>query len=354
MRVLVTGSTGMVGSHACKALLAAGHEVRALVRDVDRARQVHARTQVPPVEYAHGDVTDAASIDRALDGCDAVVHAAAMILFDKARRDEMFATNVGGTQRVLEAAHARKLDPVVLVSSIAALWTPGIGALTEETEIASPQDSYGQTKAEAERIARALQAEGAPVVTFYPGAVWGPDNPTVGDQITTIFAMVKGGYYASVEGGMPIVDARDLADAIARSMEPGRGPRRYMMAGHYQSHDEMRERLGRIRGKKLWRAPIPAWLLRFVGRVGDVLFKLGIDPGAVRHEAMLIATSGLRGDDRRSLEALGMELRDLDDTIEAQMRWMHANGYLTAPPRRPTGRARRRALSPNAKGASSP
>ena len=174
-----------------------------------------------------------------------------------------------------------------------------------------------------------MQAKGAPLVTIYPSAVWGPDNPTLGDQITTIFAMVKGGYFLSVEGGIPIVDVRDVAEAITRAMRPGQGPRRYMLAGHYRSHDELRELIGRVRGKRLWRAPIPAGFLRWVGRVGDVLRdRFGFDPGAISGEAMLIATSSMQGDSAKALGELGFELRPLEETIEAQMRWMHEHGHL--------------------------
>ena len=343
MRILVTGSTGMVGSHICKTLVAAGHSVRAMVRDEARARALHAEVGTPPLEYVLGDVTDSDAIERALEGCDSVVHAAALILFDPERLEEMIATNVGGTRLVLEAAHARKLDPILLISSISALWAPDQPILTEKTPVANPSDTYGHTKAAAETVARNMQAAGAPVVCVYPGAVWGPENPTLGDQITTIFAMVKGGYYLSVYGGMPIIDARDLAEGVARAMVPGNGPQRFILSGHYQSHDEMRRLLSRLRGRKLLPAPVPVWLLRFVGRVGDFLTSLGFNTGAVRYESMVIATSGFRGDDSHSLKTLGFALRPIEETVEAQLRWLHSHGHLSD---RNVGK---RALPPQAK-----
>ncbi|MEE3329506.1 MAG: SDR family NAD(P)-dependent oxidoreductase [Myxococcota bacterium] len=328
MRILVTGSTGMVGSHICKALAAAGHSVCAMVRDEDRARTLHNQVGVGGIDYALGDITDETSIERSIEGCDAVVHAAAMILFDPKRLDEMTDTNVGGTRRVLEIAHERGLDPIVQVSSIAALWSAGGEPITEQTPVASPNDTYSRTKAEAEEIARKMQDAGAPVVCIYPGAVWGPDNPTLGDQITTIFAMVRWGYYLSVFGGMPIIDARDLAEAVTRTMTPGLGPRRFVLSGWYQSHDDMRRLISKIRGRKLFRLAMPAWLLLLVGRVGDLLQSLGIDTGAIRYESVRIGTSGLRADDSHSLATLGLELRPIEETVEAQMRWMHAHGHL--------------------------
>lgn len=333
MRILVTGATGMVGSHACAALARAGHTLRILARDDAKARRVLGALGLDAraLDIAPGDVTDRASVARAMGGCDALLHAAGLLTFDRDDHERMIATNVGGTRTVLEEGHARGLDPLVHVSSLSALWEPGVEVATEDSPVAAPRDPYSRSKADAERVARALQERGAPVVCVYPSAVWGPDNPTLGNQITTIFAMVQWNYYLSVEGGMPIVDARDLAQAIARAMEPGRGARRYMLAGHFLTHDEMRELVSDLRGAALWRVPCPGAALRFAGRVGDWLRRFTpIDPGAVTEESMMLATRGIRGDDAKTLSALGLALRPIRETVEAQMRWMYENGHLSA------------------------
>ncbi|MEE2665649.1 MAG: NAD-dependent epimerase/dehydratase family protein [Myxococcota bacterium] len=327
----MTGGTGMVGSHAAAALARAGHRLRLLARTPARVGPILTTLGVRDPEIVPGDITDRAAVAKALEGCDAVLHAAALLTFDRRRVDDMLHSNIEGTRNVLEQAHERALDPIVMVSSTQALWMPGVGELTAALPVATPRDPYGRSKAAAERIARDLQARGAPVVTLYPGAVWGPHNPTLGDQITTIFAMVKSGYFLSVEGGIPIVDVRDVAQAISRAMEPRRGPRRYMLAGHYRSHDELRELISRLRGKRLLKAPVPSGLLRWVGRVCDVLREhFGFDPGAVSGEAMLIATSCLRGDSSHTLAELGLALRPLEETVEAQMLWMYRHDHLSA------------------------
>jgi nucleoside-diphosphate-sugar epimerase len=331
MRVLVTGGTGMVGSHTAAALVRAGHAVRFLARKPARVGPIVAPLGVREPEVVAGDVTDRAAVERALQGCDAVVHAAALLTFDAARVDDMLETNIEGTRNVLELAAERSLDPIVQLSSTQALWEPGVEVLTSDLPVATPSDPYSRSKAGAEQIARDLQAKGAPITTFYPSACWGPDNPTVGDQIMTIFAMVEWSYFLSVPGGIPIVDVRDVAEAVVRAMEPGRGPRRYMMSGHFRSHDELREIISAIRGRALWRAPCPAGLLRWTGRACDVLREYtGFDAGAISAEGMLLATSELRGDSTQTLDELGLELRPIEETIESQMRWMYENGYLSA------------------------
>lgn len=121
VRVLVTGGTGFVGSHSVAALLGAGHEVRLLVRDSARVERALGPLNVSVSDVVVGDMTDPEAVTKAVQGRDAVVHAAALFTFDPRRIANIGATNVRGTEVVLEAARKAGCDPVVHVSSFAAL-----------------------------------------------------------------------------------------------------------------------------------------------------------------------------------------------------------------------------------------
>ena len=104
MRVLVTGASGFVGSHTVRALLAAGHRPRALVRDPGKTAKVLQAIGVPAeeVELMPGDMLDAAAVADALDGCDAAIHAAAAIGVTGPHRD-LVEVNVTGTRNVVNS-----------------------------------------------------------------------------------------------------------------------------------------------------------------------------------------------------------------------------------------------------------
>lgn len=174
MRVLVTGGTGFVGGWTAKAMAEAGHQVRFLVRKEARLHTTVATLGVDVSDYAVGDITDRASVEAALDGCDAVVHSAAMVSTDPAEADRMMAINLEGTRNVLDAAVDRGLDPIVHVSSITALFRPGLETFAADLPAAGGSDGYGQSKARVELYVRALQDSGAPVTITYPGMVLGP------------------------------------------------------------------------------------------------------------------------------------------------------------------------------------
>ena len=104
MRVLVTGGTGLVGSHICLALMDRGHQVRLLARRREQVAATFGPHGRVPDDVVEGDVLDAAAVREALAGCDAVVHAAAVFSFDPRRAAEMRGTNEQATRTVLEAA----------------------------------------------------------------------------------------------------------------------------------------------------------------------------------------------------------------------------------------------------------
>jgi dihydroflavonol-4-reductase len=164
MRVLVTGGTGFVGSHCVRALHDAGHRVVLLARDSTRARSALEPLGVDAgeIEVVEGDVLERSAVDRALGRADALLHAANVYSLNARDAERMQRVNVEGTRLVLHAAAALERDPIVHVSSTVALLPSA--RLTPASPIGTPKGPYQESKAEAERIARALQSQGAAVV----------------------------------------------------------------------------------------------------------------------------------------------------------------------------------------------
>ena len=110
MRVLVTGATGFVGSHAAKALQDAGHTVRALVRTPAKLETVTARVGVDlgSLETFKGDIRDTMAAKAAVEGCDAVVHAAAVVSIDPTAETEVENTNFAGARRTCWAPRSTR------------------------------------------------------------------------------------------------------------------------------------------------------------------------------------------------------------------------------------------------------
>jgi nucleoside-diphosphate-sugar epimerase len=177
MRVCVTGGTGFVGQALVKRLLANGMQVRALARPSPRADALEA----DGAEVVRGDLSDAAALDRAVEGAGIVYHAAAMVA-GRGNREQFFEANVRGTDSVLHASLRAKPRRIVYLSSIAVY---GLGApdelIDEDTpfdDLPAERDFYAQSKIEADRLTTKFAKNSAvPLTILRPGVIFGPGRP---------------------------------------------------------------------------------------------------------------------------------------------------------------------------------
>ena len=270
MRVLITVGSGFVGSHAVAALRAAGHDLRLLVRSQERARAVLTRLGLAhDVELVQGDVTNESAVAGALSGCDAVLHAASVYSFDPRDRAGLEATNVRGAELVLGQAQNQGLDPIVHVSTFAALLPAATLPLTPDSSLGRPQSPYLRSKEQQEELARRLQADGAPVVIVQPGSAWGPNDPNFGESDQLVHAVLTRRMPIVPRGGFPVVDVRDLASALAAVFRPGQGPRRYLLGGQYVQFPEVVRLLGDLTGRRLPMLRLPESLILPVAHTAD-------------------------------------------------------------------------------------
>ncbi len=327
MRVLVTGGTGFVGSHGVAELLRAGCEVRLLVRDPRKVERVFAPHGAAPKDVVVGDVTDPASVARALLGCDAVLHAAALVALEAHRAAEAWGTNARGVEVVLGEAARRGLSSLVYVSSAAALFRGGGAPIAPDDPVAEVRTPYARSKGEAEHFARGLLERGAPLRISYPVGVLGPDDPGLSEMNHTLRVLVRD-FVAITSSGLSVVDVRDLARAHAALVQGRAAPGRYVVGGHFLAWREVADLIDRLTGRRVRRVPLPGALLRAAGRAGDVAKRFARFDFPLTYEAMSFATRWPGADSRRLEDALGAGFRDPAETFADTLRWLAAAGHL--------------------------
>ncbi|BCB74098.1 SDR family NAD(P)-dependent oxidoreductase [Phytohabitans flavus] len=331
MRVLVTGGTGFLGSHSVARILAAGHEVRLLVRAPTRVVPALGPLGVDPaaVDVARGDVTDAAAVALAMRGCDAVLHAASVYSFDTREHTRMRAVNVRGTEVVLDAARDAGADPIVYVSSFAALLPSAEDPITTDSPVGAPRETYMATKAAAELVARRRQDAGEPVVITYPLATLGPHDPHLGDQTSRIRNALRGLMPMWPSGGFPIGDVRDVAGLHAAVLRPGQGPRRYFAPGSYVSTRELVQTLRRVTGRALPAIHLPARAMLPVGALTGLTQRIVPAHIPAEYGAIYTCLVGRAVDTSATAALLGPHHHPLETTMLDTVRWLHRAGHIT-------------------------
>jgi dihydroflavonol-4-reductase len=270
MRALVTGAAGFVGGHVVAALLAAGARVRAF----DREPPPSGAFPGDGVEFMHGDVLDPDAMRRAVEGCDAVFHLAAVYSYARGDATLMRFVNVRGTRTVLEAALRGPRRRVVHTSSCATCG-PARGRPATERDLPPRLDvPYRRTKMDGERHALDAARGGADVIVVNPTVPVGPGDlrPTpTGKMVADVAYGRAHGYLA--RSALNVVAVEDVAAGHLAAFERGRAGERYLLGGDNLSMREVFEVIARAAGRPAPRLPVP-WSVAYAGaRLADLAMR---------------------------------------------------------------------------------
>jgi dihydroflavonol-4-reductase len=329
VKVLVTGGTGFTGSHTARALVAAGHSVRLLVRDAAKVPRVFEPHGLELSDVVVGDMTDEGAVEKALAGCDGVVHAAALVDLRRASARLVEDTNARGVELVVGGAARRGIPRIVYVSSLSVFFVPGGPPVSPELPIAPATTAYARSKAQAEVYARRLQDQGAPIRLSYPAGIVGPDDPGMSDANHAVYT-----WFADLgvvtSSGFQCVDVRDVAALHVKLIELPDGAHRYAAAAEMLPWAEVYELMDRLTDTRLRRFPVPGWLMRAAGSVGDVVKRFREFNFPLTRDSMEFATQWPGADAARTTRELGVAFRPVAETYADTLRWMHRSGHLTA------------------------
>ena len=239
MRVLVTGGTGYLGSAIVRALARAGHEPIVFAR--------RATAAALPGTQIDGDIRDTRAVTAATAGVDAICHTAALVAQWRRDPSEFDAVNVGGLQSVLSAARERNVPRVVYTSSFLAL-PPA------DSPHALTANHYQRTKVAARDVARRAASEGVPVVTLYPGVIYGPGPVTEGDLVGRLMRDHLRGRLPAVVGPeclWSFAFIEDVADAHVAALTHRSPAREYVIGGVNAPQRAIYEFLRDARGRAM-------------------------------------------------------------------------------------------------------
>ena len=316
-KTLVTGATGFIGSHVTRALAKRGDELRLLARRSSRLDHL----DVLEFDRAIGDVTDRRAVRRAMTGVDRVFHIAGQTSLRTQDRQAVWDTNVRGTRIVLESALEAEVERVVMTSSVAAV---GVGHSRKPIDETATFDighlgiAYVNSKHEAEVEALRLAARGLPVTIVNPSFVLGPDA-TPGSSMNLVKRFLLRKVPAYVDGGLNIVDVRDVATGHLLADEKGEVGKRYILSGRNFTLDRLFADLGRISGVAPPRLKLPGPVLLNMlelARRSPLPLPMPTSRDEVR-SAMLWWTYK----NTRAKQELGFKPRPHEETLEAAINW---------------------------------
>ena len=283
MKVFVTGGTGFIGGEVVRQLRARGDDVACLVRTPAKATKL---TELG-CELVAGDLSDEAALRKGMEGCDGVIHAAAMyeIGIPAKQHPAMYEANVHGTEKVLGAALEAKVAKVVYVSTVGVFGNTHGKVVDESYEHPGKEFTsyYEETKLEGHRIAKRMMAEqGLPGVIVQPGGVYGPgDTSQVADLLKEFFA---GRLFMLPfpDLGICLTHVEDIAAGILLALDKGTAGETYVISGPATTMREAVETMASLSGRKAPKRALPTPVMKALTPVGPLVGKLMGQPPNLR------------------------------------------------------------------------
>jgi NAD+-dependent farnesol dehydrogenase len=299
MRVLITGASGYLGRALVAAFRASGHSTVAFSR--------HAGASGLSGDVFDGDVRDATALARAVAGCDAVCHSAALVSVWRKRRADFDDINVGGLQHALDAARSAGVTRILYTSSFLALPPTGASA-------PGRWNDYQRTKVLADELASRAVAEGAPVIRVYPGVVYGPGVLTEGNLIGTMVVDHLRRRLPGLVGAERVWSyawIEDVARGHVAALERGRAGGRYCLGGENAKQMRVFELVRGLTGRALPRR-LPAWLARLVGTIEELRASVTGRPPLLTAGTVEVLTRDWAMDSSTAVRELGYSITPLE------------------------------------------
>ena len=325
MKTLVTGATGFVGSHVAGQVLSAGQSLRVLARRGSDSRALRGLE----AERVEGDLRDADSLERALQGVNRVFHVAADYRLWSRNPAEIYNSNVIGTRNLLAAATRAGVEQFIYTSTVAtiAVDRPTLPNEATESKLDEMVGHYKRSKWLAEKEALSTAKNGLPVIIVMPTTPVGPGDwkPTPTGKLIVDF--LNGKMPGYVETGLNFVAVEDVAAGHLLAAERGKPGERYLLGAENLTLKQFLDILAQLTGLRAPRLKIPhAVALGFAYSENAFSRLLGREP-QIPVEGVKIARHNMFVDVSLARQALGFAPGPVAAALNRAVRWYEENGY---------------------------
>lgn len=324
--ILVTGGTGLVGTHLLMDLLRYKTPIRAIYRSkesLDKARRIFLLYKIDwdksldYIDWVQSDLLNPEVLIETFKDVEYVYHCAAMVSFNKKDKNKMFKVNIEGTANVVNLSLETGIKKLCHVSSTATIGKSNNNELSNENciwENDGTFSNYSISKYFAENEVWRASEEGLNVVIVNPSIIIGPGDWT--QSSANLFLKVWRGLKYYSNGINAFVDVRDVSKAMIELMNSSIKSERFLVIGENLSFQELFNDIATSLGRSLPSIEVKSWMANFIWRLEAVRsFLFGSDP-LVTKEAAKSALSKVRYSNNKIKDQLGFKTRPIKSSIE--------------------------------------
>ncbi len=324
--ILVTGGTGLVGTHLLFDLTTQQQQVRAIKRtnsNLESVREVfcyysdNGNQLFDAIEWVDGDLTDINSLLEAMEGVTHVYHCAAMVSFQPGDAAALLKANGEGTANVVNAALDRNVKKLCYVSSTAA-----IGKTLREEHLdescwwkASNENSnYAISKYSGEREVWRASEEGLTTVIVNPSIIVGPGNWN--KSSVSVFKTIWNGFKYYTTGINGFVDARDVSRAMMQLMESDIHNERFLLVGKNTTYKEFFTLIAQSMNKPVPKKEASEWMTGLGWRIQRLQSMFTGKASGLTKETHISSHCKYHYSNKKIKEALGFEFTSLKEAVD--------------------------------------
>lgn len=324
--ILVTGGTGLVGTHLIYELLKRGEKVRAIRRESSKIEKLekvisyyHKKPQdlLKNLEWVYGDILDIYSLEEAMEGVDKVYHAAAIISFKPADHKKMIENNTKGTANIVNAALSKKIKKLCHVSSIASVGRDNTKEVVSENDqwtYSKQQSAYAISKFESEREVWRATAEGLDAVIVNPSIIFGPGH--WGEGSSQIFSKIGSGLKFYTKGITGYVDVRDVVESMIQLMESSIKNERFILNAENVSYKDLFKNIAKELKVNIPHIYISKHMSELVWRLAKVQSLINRKQPLITKETARTANKQYYFSNEKICSSLNFQFRPIEQTIK--------------------------------------
>jgi dihydroflavonol-4-reductase len=325
MKVALTGACGHIGISIISELKKRGIEVKGLAYNDSEYLEKNG------IEYVKGHVNSREDIEKLLDGCDALIHSAAVISINGDKGGTVRKVNVEGVKNVMQTALDKKISRVVHISSIHAYNAqPKFEILNEARSFVDETAfAYDQSKRDGQAVVKEMVAKGLNAVIVNPTSVTGAPENKLSYQGKAILDIYQNKIPAIFNGGFDWVDVRDIASSVCNALTMGSAGENYLLSGKYYTMRDIIAIVSEIKGEKIKIPTIPVWAARvglpFVKMQSRITKK---EPLYTVESIEVLVNGNTKVSHDKAKKELNHNPREFKETIRDLISWFRENGYI--------------------------
>lgn len=325
MKILVTGANGLLGHHVVMQLQHEQHELRIILRG---ARKLYFDTD--KIEIFEGEFSNFDALKKAAEGCEAIIHIAAITATDLLYYSDYYKVNALGASTVIKVADALGINRLVFVSTANTIGYGNPETLADESApIAFPfsKSFYARSKMEAEQLfIQASKMPGRHVIIINPTFMIGSHDVKPSSGKLMLLGYGKR-WMATPPGGKNFVAATDVATAVCNALTMGRNGERYLASGvnlSFADFYSLQSKVGKYTQKIV---NIPAGLLEMIGKAGDILRFLGIKTEICSMNLNQLTIREFYNN-QKAVNELNMPQKTIETAINEALNWFKETGKI--------------------------